>query len=736
MAVVKRFERGGIATAHERREPHVVQPFQRSVGAWLGHLLPMTPAPSRYSARATNLLASGWVVPGDTTPTGREHHVRRSLLLRRPHRREPRSICARRRSRREPAPRRRLRHARAPSASRTAPASTAASIEVDGHPRRFVVYVPRHRPVTGPLRPVVFMFHGSTGTGEQFLRSSGWREQADATGLVAVFPTGLRYRVLDSGRLSTKWNSFDLAGEVDLDERPRGYPEDAPVAGGRRRLRRLDHGRPGRTAADRPRARVRVRVLQRRRVRGAPGRRALASCSPRRRSAAARCPPPRRRRGRSRRGSSPGRCDDRILAHTGPPPLTELPLDPVSLLAEPVIDTTLDAHLATLGLDENLVGTLAARGLDGLPLARDRRGPGRRRVPLLTARRARSPLPARAQQRRRVRGRAGVLGVLPDSPPAVTSERPRQLRPAGHVELAICAGQVHLDRPAGEEEGFGDLAVAQPVVAIVATRRSWAESESTPLNGGASRARAGGAQLVQRPIGLDQRTAPVREVEPFAQRLAGVAAMAAAPQRGAEVDQRPRVGQPEVGAGEDLRRLARPARPCPRSGRAARARAGLRRSAPERRSAGRSRAPPRRARGRGRAPRGGPGRGPHSCATSARTGSGRRGPALAGRPPRDRSGRRRGSPIRRASRPREASAWLMLSESGSSPVGQASRTTAAACSSSPRSMWTSTSAESALGRMIGSSAGSSASAATASASAPPRSPVHSRADARVPSELE
>ena len=58
--------------------------------------------------------------------------------------------------------------------------------------------------------------------------SSGWREQADATGFVAVFPTGLRYRVLDSGRLSTKWNGFDLADEVDLDERPDGYPDDAP----------------------------------------------------------------------------------------------------------------------------------------------------------------------------------------------------------------------------------------------------------------------------------------------------------------------------------------------------------------------------------------------------------------------------------------------------------------------------------------------------------------------------
>ena len=48
-----------------------------------------------------------------------------------------------------------------------------------------------------------------------------------------------------------------------------------------------------------------------------------------------------------------------MLAHTGPPPLTELPLDPAALLAEPVVDAKLDAHLATAGLDEDLVGTLA-----------------------------------------------------------------------------------------------------------------------------------------------------------------------------------------------------------------------------------------------------------------------------------------------------------------------------------------------------------------------------------------
>ena len=85
------------------------------------------------------------------------------------------------------------------------------TVELDGHPRRFLVYVPQTAPPAGARRPVVFMFHGSSGTGEQFLGMSGWREQADATGLIAVFPTGLRYRVLDSGRLTTKWNGFELA---------------------------------------------------------------------------------------------------------------------------------------------------------------------------------------------------------------------------------------------------------------------------------------------------------------------------------------------------------------------------------------------------------------------------------------------------------------------------------------------------------------------------------------------
>ena len=82
-------------------------------------------------------------------------------------------------------------------------------------------------------------------------------------------------------------------------------------------------------------------------------------------------------------------------------------------------------------------------------------------------------------------------------------------------------------------------------------------ASSAVAAGRPSRARAGGSQLLHRPVGLDQRPAAVREVEPIAERLTGIAAMAAAAERGSEVDQRPRVREAELGAGEDIRRLAR-----------------------------------------------------------------------------------------------------------------------------------------------------------------------------------
>ena len=231
-------------------------------------------------------------------------------------------------------------------------------VEVDGHPRRYVVYVPSRPPVTGSLRPVVFMFHGSSGTGEQFLAGSGWREQADATGLVAVFPTGLRYRVLDSGRRSTKWNEFGLADEVDLGEKPPGYPDDAPWPADDVSFVDSIIGDLG---AGLPIDRERVYASGFSNGAGFAARLAVERSHVLAAAAFA--------AGALPAAQAPlrpipmwlvvGSLDDRVLAHTGPPPLTELPLDPAALLAEPVVDAKLDAHLATAGLDEDLVGTLA-----------------------------------------------------------------------------------------------------------------------------------------------------------------------------------------------------------------------------------------------------------------------------------------------------------------------------------------------------------------------------------------
>lgn len=239
-----------------------------------------------------------------------------------------------------------------------APGVNCRVIEVDGFRRRFEVYVPHRRPVTGRRAPLVFMYHGSSGSGERFLRISGWRQQADRTGLVAVFPTGLRYRVLDSGRLNTKWNDGRLATEVDLDERPAGYPEDAPWPAD-------DLGFTDAMLADLE-AQIPVdshRVyasgfsnganfaarlgLERSTVFAAAAYSGGALMVPE--SPARQIP----------LYMAAGTLDDRILEKTGPPPLAELPLNPLDLLAVPVVQATLAPVLDALGLDRADFGTVS-----------------------------------------------------------------------------------------------------------------------------------------------------------------------------------------------------------------------------------------------------------------------------------------------------------------------------------------------------------------------------------------
>jgi polyhydroxybutyrate depolymerase len=107
-------------------------------------------------------------------------------------------------------------------------------ITVDGMEREFIVYVPELAQGAGRA-PVVFMFHGTSGDGEKFYNISGWREKADATGLIAVFPSALTYCLKedenrdgdfeDRGetKVTTKWAAGKLG---DPNRMPLCSPEE------------------------------------------------------------------------------------------------------------------------------------------------------------------------------------------------------------------------------------------------------------------------------------------------------------------------------------------------------------------------------------------------------------------------------------------------------------------------------------------------------------------------------
>jgi len=93
---------------------------------------------------------------------------------------------------------------------------TDRTIAVGGQQRSFVVYVGSTVGAT-TTAPVVIMFHGTSGDGPQFFDQSGWRQQADQEGLIAVFPTALvhcfhedenddgDFLDFDEHKVTTKW---------------------------------------------------------------------------------------------------------------------------------------------------------------------------------------------------------------------------------------------------------------------------------------------------------------------------------------------------------------------------------------------------------------------------------------------------------------------------------------------------------------------------------------------------
>ena len=86
------------------------------------------------------------------------------------------------------------------------------NVEINGDVRNFIISVPANYN-EAEKTPMVFMLHGSTGTGTKFYNISRWAEKGETENIITVFPTALSYP-LQNGNNSTKWSSNGLQFEV------------------------------------------------------------------------------------------------------------------------------------------------------------------------------------------------------------------------------------------------------------------------------------------------------------------------------------------------------------------------------------------------------------------------------------------------------------------------------------------------------------------------------------------
>jgi polyhydroxybutyrate depolymerase len=118
------------------------------------------------------------------------------------------------------------------------------TIQLEGQQRDFIVYTPEK--AVGATVPAVFMLHGTSGDGEKFFAISGWKQKADAEGMIVVFPSSLTYCFHEDkdddgnvgakeGSVTTKWN----AGIFDDNSPPCTPAEIAQLPAKRRAL--ADH---------------------------------------------------------------------------------------------------------------------------------------------------------------------------------------------------------------------------------------------------------------------------------------------------------------------------------------------------------------------------------------------------------------------------------------------------------------------------------------------------------------
>lgn len=87
------------------------------------------------------------------------------------------------------------------------------SIDVDGAPREFIVYVPGGYDPNRPT-PVVVMCHGSNQNGNLMYENTGWATKAEQETILAVFPTAWKYPLAGENGLHEKWNTPGTASEV------------------------------------------------------------------------------------------------------------------------------------------------------------------------------------------------------------------------------------------------------------------------------------------------------------------------------------------------------------------------------------------------------------------------------------------------------------------------------------------------------------------------------------------
>lgn len=84
---------------------------------------------------------------------------------------------------------------------------------IDDTLRSFIIHVPDSYDSTQAV-PLLFMLHGSSGTGVKFYNISGWVEKANEENFIAVFPTALKHPIVENGNNTTKWSTPSLEGET------------------------------------------------------------------------------------------------------------------------------------------------------------------------------------------------------------------------------------------------------------------------------------------------------------------------------------------------------------------------------------------------------------------------------------------------------------------------------------------------------------------------------------------